>query len=161
MGTKNRSPGRTPTAKDVRELMVRVARENPTCGYTRLQGALKNLGYELGRNTIKGALAEHGIARLPRSGARVCRGAPSSRLMGALSLRQIQEHAWIFALAYVVFCMVTTRPPKTIVEPAALGTVANTDTKLLIYGLFQKGRVLAQDGVVEKSACREVAGRLL
>ena len=35
--------------------------------------------------------------------------------------------------------MVTTRPPKTIVEPPALGPVANTDTKLLIYGLFQKG----------------------
>ena len=30
---------------------------------------------------------------------------------------------------------------------SALGTAANTDTKLLIYGLFQKGRVLAQDGV--------------
>ena len=30
---------------------------------------------------------------------------------------------------------------------SALGPVANTDTKLLIYGLFQKGRVLAQDGV--------------
>ena len=29
----------------------------------------------------------------------------------------------------------------------ALGPVANTDTKLLIYGLFLKGRVLAQDGV--------------
>ena len=43
--------------------------------------------------------------------------------------------------------MVTTRPPKTIVEPTALGPGANTDTKLLIYGLFQKGRVLAQDGV--------------
>ena len=43
--------------------------------------------------------------------------------------------------------MVTTRPPKTIVKPTALGSVANTDTKLLIYGLFQKGRVLAQDGV--------------
>ena len=28
--------------------------------------------------------------------------------------------------------------------PTALGPVANTDTKLLIYGLFQKGRVLAQ-----------------
>ena len=36
---------------------------------------------------------------------------------------------------------------QTIVKPAALGPVANTDTKLLIYGLFQKGRVLAQDGV--------------
>ena len=43
--------------------------------------------------------------------------------------------------------MVTTRPPKTIVKPTALGPVANTDTKLLIYGLFQKGRVLAQDDV--------------
>ena len=30
---------------------------------------------------------------------------------------------------------------------SALGTAANTDTKLLIYRLFQKGRVLAQDGV--------------
>ena len=44
--------------------------------------------------------------------------------------------------------MVTTRPPKTIVEPTALGPVANTDAKLLIYRLFQKGRVLAQDGLV-------------
>ena len=43
--------------------------------------------------------------------------------------------------------MVTTRSPKTIVKPTALGPVANTDTKFLIYGLFQKGRVLAQDGV--------------
>ena len=30
---------------------------------------------------------------------------------------------------------------------SALGTAANTDSKLLIYGLFRKGRVLAQDGV--------------
>ena len=36
---------------------------------------------------------------------------------------------------------------QTIVKPTALGPVANTDTKLLIYGLFQKGRVLAQDEV--------------
>ena len=62
-GSKNRSPGRPPTAaKDIRELIVRVARENPTWGYTRLRGALKNLGHELGRNTIKRILADHGIA---------------------------------------------------------------------------------------------------
>ena len=47
--------------------------------------------------------------------------------------------------------MVTTRPPKTIVKPTALGPGANTDTKLLIYGLFQKGRVLAQDAVGRSS----------
>ncbi len=38
---------------------------------------------------------------------------------------------------------------QTIVKPTALGPVANTDTKLLIDGLFQKGRVLAQDEVAD------------
>ena len=56
-GSKNRSPGRPPTAKDI-----------PTWGYTRLRGALKNLGHELGRNTIKRILAEHGIAPAPERG---------------------------------------------------------------------------------------------
>ena len=31
--------------------------------------------------------------------------------------------------------------------PGAKGLVANTGTKLLIYRLFQKARVLAQDGI--------------
>ena len=48
---------------------------------------------------------------------------------------------------------------QTIVKPTALGPVANTDTKLLIYGLFQKGRVLAQDAV-EVLQVRRVLRRL-
>ena len=47
---------------------MRVARENPTWGYTRLRGALKNLGHEIGRNTIKRLLVEHGIAPAPERG---------------------------------------------------------------------------------------------
>ena len=35
--------------------------------------------------------------------------------------------------------MVTTRPPKTIVKPTALGPVANTDTKLLDLWAISKG----------------------
>ena len=73
-------------------------------------------------------------------------GSPSVGSVG-VAWKQLQEHASIFALDSVVVCMVTTHPPKTIVEPTALGPVANTDAKLLIYRLFQKGRVLAQDGV--------------
>ena len=42
-GSKNRSPGRPPTAKDIRELMVCVARENPMWGYTRLRGAVPSI----------------------------------------------------------------------------------------------------------------------
>ena len=40
-------------------------------------------------------------------------------------------------------------------EGTALGTVANTDSKLLIYRLFQKGRVLAQDGFMITTWKRE------
>ena len=45
---------------------------------------------------------------------------------------------------------------QTIVKPTALGPGANTDTKLLIYGLFQEGRVLAQDGMellTDRASC--------
>ena len=43
---------------------------------------------------------------------------------------------------------------QTIIKPTALGPVANTDTKFLIYGLFQKGRVLAQDGVKRREKAK-------
>ena len=81
-------------------------------------------------------------------------GSPSAGSTG-VAWKQLQEHASIFALDEVVICMVTTRPPKTIVKSTALGPVANTDTKLLIYGLFQKGRVLAQDGREKRVLLRE------
>ena len=67
-GSKNRGSGRPPTAKDICELIVRMAQENPTWGYTRLRGALKNLGHEVGRNTVKRILADHGIAPAPKRG---------------------------------------------------------------------------------------------
>ena len=58
-GSKNRSPGRPPTAKDIRELIVRMARENPTWGYTRLEE----------RRSFSTALGAH--PRVTRSRARV------------------------------------------------------------------------------------------
>jgi len=44
------------------------ATENPSWGYTRIRGALGNLGHELGRNTIKRILAEHGLEPAPKRG---------------------------------------------------------------------------------------------
>ena len=44
-GSSARSPGRPPTPAEVRELILTMARENRAWGYTRIQGALMNLGH--------------------------------------------------------------------------------------------------------------------
>lgn len=46
------------------------AKENPTWGYTRIRGALYNLGHEIGRNTIKRILLEAGMAPAPERSRR-------------------------------------------------------------------------------------------
>ena len=54
-----------PTPHALAELVVRMAIENPRWGYTRLRGALANLGHEISRNTVKRMLCDHGIAPAP------------------------------------------------------------------------------------------------
>jgi len=67
-GSKRRGPGRPRTPSTVAALLVRMAQENPRWGYTRIQGALLNLGHNIGRNTIKRILKEHGIQPAPLRG---------------------------------------------------------------------------------------------
>jgi transposase InsO family protein len=51
---------------EIRHLVVRMAAENPTWGYTRIQGALKNLGHTVGRSTIARLLKAHGLPPVPQ-----------------------------------------------------------------------------------------------
>ena len=69
-GSKQRGPGRPPTKLDIVSLVVRMAKENPTWGYTRLRGALFNLSHEVARNTIKNILITHGLEPAPERGRR-------------------------------------------------------------------------------------------
>lgn len=69
-GSHRRRPGRPTTQPALASLVVRMARENPTWGYTRIRGALRNLGHELGRSTIKRILADYGIEPAPARGTR-------------------------------------------------------------------------------------------
>lgn len=67
-GSKKRGPGRPRTKQNIRDLVVSMALDNPTWGYTRVKGALKNLDYKVGRTTIKRILEENGIEPAPERG---------------------------------------------------------------------------------------------
>jgi putative transposase len=53
--------GRPGVMKEIRGLIVRMAEENPSWGYARIQGALKHLDHRVARSTIAKVLKEHGI----------------------------------------------------------------------------------------------------
>jgi putative transposase len=58
-------PGRPPVAEEVTQLVLRMARENQTWGYDRIQGALANLGHEISDKTVGNTLRANGIEPAP------------------------------------------------------------------------------------------------
>ena len=60
-----RRTSRSGVRAEIRQLVLRMAGENPTWGYTRIQGALKNLGHRIGRSTIARILKAHGLPPAP------------------------------------------------------------------------------------------------
>ena len=64
-GQSRHGPGRPPVMAKIRQLVVLMATENRDWGYTRIQGALANLGHDVGRGTIATILKQHGIEPAP------------------------------------------------------------------------------------------------
>ena len=54
-----RRGGRPGVLAEIRRLVVRMAEENPTWGYTRIVGALKNVGHRVSRSTVARILKAH------------------------------------------------------------------------------------------------------
>lgn len=60
-----RRPGRPPTAQTLKDLICRIARENPSWGYTRIRDQHYHLGHNIGRTTIVDILREAGLTPEP------------------------------------------------------------------------------------------------
>ena len=66
-GSQRRGPGRPRVMETIRELVLTMAKENSSWGLGLYEDlwALANMGHEVGRNTVKRILAEHGIEPAP------------------------------------------------------------------------------------------------
>jgi len=60
-----KGPGRPRVAQEITDLILRMARDNTSWGYDRIQGALANLGHVIAPNTVKNILKRHGIEPAP------------------------------------------------------------------------------------------------
>src|SRR5690349_12549668 len=59
-------PGRPPVGQEIRDLVLRVAGENPAWGYRRVHGELTRLGYQVSQATVRRILRARGLRPAPR-----------------------------------------------------------------------------------------------
>ncbi|MFI1338341.1 integrase core domain-containing protein [Streptomyces sp. NPDC020845] len=59
-------PGRPPLAEETVALIQRLARENPTWGYVRIQGELRRLGHRVAAATVRRVLRRSGLPPAPQ-----------------------------------------------------------------------------------------------
>lgn len=64
--TQPRLPGRPPIPDELVALILRLAKDNPNWGFTRIQNELRRLGHRVAASTVRRVLREHGIPPAPK-----------------------------------------------------------------------------------------------
>src|SRR5205085_3360240 len=67
--SKPKRPGRPPTVRSIRALVLRLVRENPSWGYRRVHGELLVLGVKVAASTVWEILNDAGIDPAPERSA--------------------------------------------------------------------------------------------
>jgi putative transposase len=106
----NRPPGRPPLPIDMRELILRLAKENPRWGYKRIQGELQKLGIKVSATAIRKLLVRRGLGPALRRGGTTWRQflAQQASSMMACDFFTV-ETVWLKRIYVLVFIELATR----------------------------------------------------
>lgn len=137
--TYPRRRGRPPTRADIRSLIIRLAKENETWGYRRIEGELRGLGIKVAPSTVWAILRHAGIDPAPRRAGLTWRKFLRAQAKGIIACDFVTVDTVLLRRLYILFFIeietrrvhlagVTSNPDASWVTQQARNLVGRWDT---------------------------------